>query len=238
MGESSSALPRELVDEFDAKEALWLPEAIQRLAQLALDELHELVKGMTFDVKPPPLENGEFWSIGSIEFRHDLRPIHLGFLEPMLRIPITEPLSECVVAFLLEIPGDKDLLKREHHDHFGWHYHYLDRKERRSNTILCWDTRAKPCGAHLQLPIFCETHAEGTKDFTAKPEQWGSPKRESMHKACSSDLTKWPLNEFKTPGRKAAPVWPLNAVLTAVSVGTLAAVPRFPSKKHPNKMRR
>lgn len=237
MRSASSALPRELVEEFDAKEALLPPEAIQRLAQLAVDELHELVKGMTFEVKRPPLENGEFWSIGSIDFHQDMRPIHLGFLEPKLRIPITEPLSECVVNFLLEIPGDKDLLKREHHDHFGWHYHYLDRKKLRSNTILCWDTRAKPCGARLQLPIFCETHAEGTKDFTAKPEQWGSRKRGSMHEACSPDLAKWPLNEFKTPGRKAMPVWPLNAVLTVVSVGTLAAVPPVPWK-HSKNLRR
>jgi hypothetical protein len=58
------------------------------------------------------------------------------------------------------------------------------------------------------------------------------------HGACSCDLRKWSLNEFKTPGHKAVAVWLLNAVLTAVLVATPVAAPQFPSKKHPKGRRR
>jgi hypothetical protein len=133
--ESSSALPRDFAEEFDAK------DPTLRRVQSAIEELDALLEGMSFDVSSTQLEEGEFWSLGSIDVHHRLRPIHAGFVEPTLRLPINEPLPERVVAFLLQIPGDRELLKREHHDHFGWHYHYLDYKKRRSNIILCWDTR-------------------------------------------------------------------------------------------------
>ena len=111
--------PRGLAEELEAKDPLPLPETTHRLAQSALEELDALLEGMRFDVRTPPLEEGEFWSLGGTYFHRDLRPIHVGFVEPVLRLPIIEPLSERVVGFLLQIPGDKDLLKREHHDHFG-----------------------------------------------------------------------------------------------------------------------
>jgi hypothetical protein len=214
---------RDLAEEFEAK------DPTLRRVQSAIEELDALLEGMSFDVSSTQLEEGEFWSLGSIDVHHKLRPIHAGFVEPMLRLPINEPLPERVVAFLLQIPGDGDLLKREHHDHFGWHYHYLDYKKRRSNIILCWDTRATLSGAQPLRPIFWETHAEGTRDFAARPDRWGSNKRSSMHGACSCDLGKWPLNEFKTPGQKAVAVWPPNAVLTAAPV----TARQFPAKRVP-----
>jgi hypothetical protein len=237
--EFSADLLRKQAEEFEVE------DPTHRRAQSTVEELDALLKDMSFEVAvsrshtllpdssrphglPPHLEAGEFWSLGSIDFHHDLREIHAGFVEPILRFP-TKPLPERLVAFLFEIPGDKDFLTRERHDHFGWHYHYLDHKERRSNIILCWDTRiATPLRLH---PLFCETHAEGTRDFVGRPDLWGLTKRSSMHGACSHDLGKWPLNEFKTPGRKAMAVWPLNAALTAMPVAAPATAPKFPSKK-------
>jgi hypothetical protein len=160
------------------------------------------------------LSEGEFWSLGSQVIYFPIRAIHGGFVEPVRRIPIISHVPDSLVAFFLEIPGERDLLKRERHNQVGWHYHYLDFKKARSNIVLSWDTRAlRVCGS--DHPLFQETHAEGRADFRARPDRWGSSKKRSMHRACAPDLDKWSLNTFRCASKEANPVWPLSAMLTA-----------------------
>jgi hypothetical protein len=157
----------------------------------------------------------EFWTLGSRTKLFPIRSIHIGFIEPVLRAPIVPRLSETVVAFLLAIPGERDLLKREHHNQVGWHYHYLDFKRARSNLVLCWDTRAvRQTGQ--DHPLFQETHGEGHSDFPARPDLWGITKKKSMHDACTPDLDSWPLSTFRCASNKSGPVWPLAAMLTPI----------------------
>jgi hypothetical protein len=155
----------------------------------------------------------EFWTLGSRTISFPIRGIHIGFIEPVLRVPIISRLSETVVAFLLTIEGERDLLKREHHSQVGWHYHYLDFKKARSNIVLCWDTRAVRQNRQ-DHPLFQETHGEGHADFPGRPDLWGNTKKKSMHDACAPDLDNWPLSTFRCASNKAGPVWPLAATLT------------------------
>ncbi|RUV37516.1 hypothetical protein [Mesorhizobium sp. M7A.F.Ca.MR.148.00.0.0] len=177
-----------------------------------LDALNRLRREEHFDALCAPLQEGEFWSLGTIAIRLEQRPIHLGFLEPTIYSPFVIS-DENLVAYLITVSGDDHPLKREHHDHFGWHYHYLDRKMRRSDVILCWDTFAKVTDQQIH-PLFYENHAEGSCDFPARPTLWADRKRKSMHEACRPDLRKWPINEFKSPGKTSLAVWPLGAVIT------------------------
>jgi hypothetical protein len=158
----------------------------------------------------------QFWSLGNRTIVFPVREMHKGFIEPVLRVPIIPRLPETVVAFLLAIPGERDLLKREHHNQVGWHYHYLNFRKDRSNLVLCWDTRAVRQSGK-DHPLFQETHGEGHADFPARPDLWGTNKRKSMHNACAPDLDVWPLTTFRCASAKAGPVWPLFAGLTPIA---------------------
>lgn len=185
---------------------------------------------------PPTTElyPGEFWSLGSVRYRAPPRAILRGFLEPVLRVQLLDRVPDRVVAFLISIEGDKDLLLREHHSQVGWHYHYLDKDKRRSDVVLCWDTRAPYCICN-EHPLFQEKHGEGKSKLTARPELWADKKRQSMHTACVCDLTRWSIDKFRCASKKALPVWPKTSILTphpdALSTVAPPTVQKF-RKKH------
>jgi len=183
-----------------------------------LTELEIFVAEQIQAAQVPELEAGEFWSLGTLQFGGERRPIHVGFVAPVLSIPIRFPMSDKLIAFLITIEGDRDLLKREHHDHFGWHYHYLNFKKKRSNVILCFDRYATP-GQKQPRPLFWEGHAEGRYDFRGRPDLWGDTKRQSMHEACAPDLERWPMNTFKNASQEALEVWPRGVTLTPRPLG-------------------
>jgi hypothetical protein len=163
---------------------------------------------------------------GTHKIAAPVRKIHRGFLQPVLQVPIVDRVPDRVMAFLIGLPGGRDYLDREHHDHVGWHYHYLNSDKRRSDVGLCWDTKASlDVNRH---PLFQETHGAGHTTFTARPELWGATKRESMHQACLPDLRAWKLHEFRCASSKSSPVWPTNAVLTPAK--HVSARARKPSK--------
>lgn len=187
-------------------------------------ELEGVLDREDFTGEAPPLEPGEIWSLGSITMQRNPREIWGGFVTPTLRLPLILE-SERVVAFLITLP-EGDHLHRERHDAFGWHYHYLDSDERRSDVVLCWDVRA----ASAPRPIFQEKHGEGRKAFSARPDLWGLKKCQSMHAACLPDLA-WPIGQFRAPTNKAKAVWPTGSVLTPRPMAPTSPTPRFPSKK-------
>lgn len=159
---------------------------------------------------------GKTWSFGRVTETAALRQIRNGFLEPRRILPLVSNVPDIVVHFLITLPGGKDFLDREHHGPVGWHYHYLDMKKRRSDVILCWDTRWPGAVAPSRpavRPIFQEKHSEGTAHFRARPRRWSDDKCESMHQACEPDLRR-PISEFRCAANKARAVWPLDSILT------------------------
>ena len=157
------------------------------------------------------IENGKTWNLGTYDLRFNHRVIHNGFLEPVFRRPIVEHLSERVVAYLITLDEDDSLL-RERGGGVGWHYHYLNRKEERSDVVLAWDTRAEV--DHKNRGIFSEKHAERDKAFSARPAGWKDLKRQTIHTACRLDLKKWDKSEFRNASNEADAVWPRDAVIT------------------------
>lgn len=153
--------------------------------------------------------DNDLWSLGAEEIRGPRMPFLRGKLEPIRRIVVAPDLPENVLALFLTIPGLKELLKREIHGHWGYHYHYLDAKERRSDTLLTFDRQLKtlPDGQHVKV-VTWERHSE-TSHFAARAATWGAKKRKSVHEACVGDSAKRNLNDFKKPSKDAEALRPV-----------------------------
>ncbi|WBY02793.1 hypothetical protein PE066_04435 [Ramlibacter tataouinensis] len=193
------------------------PEVLPR--EFGLDELYEvedLVRGIRADVRTlsekiggvnadsssGAAESGQVY-LGEVTVRLHRREFLRGVVEARVKMPLTPPLSEPVFLYLASIPGLRDKLARENHGHWGYHYHYLDSKERRSDTLLAFDHQSPPSKPML----LWERHAEGDK-FKAKADSWGIGKRQSVYSVCEPDTKVWPLSAFKRSSKGALPVWP------------------------------
>jgi len=150
----------------------------------------------------PPMVPAEGFCLGWVRIRHDFRGIVRGRLQVARDVPIAPSLTQRVVYFLISIGGSDDFLSRENHGHWGYHYHYCNWKEERSDTILCFDAAAT-----REVPLFSEKHAEGNAKFPARPARWKSEKQKSIYFACAPDLKRWPKGPFKTPSKDATLVW-------------------------------
>jgi len=147
-----------------------------------------------------PSEGG-VWTLGLVVYRIECRVFLRGELELRNSQPIDVP--DAAVQYLVSIPGTRDRLTREIHGHWGYHYHYLDKDARRSDTLLTFDRASK----NLAVPTLCwERHGEG--GFCAKASRWGIPKRRSVYSVCRPDTQRFALTDFKRPGADAQPVWP------------------------------
>lgn len=148
--------------------------------------------------------NRQTWSLGSVIYRLERQPILRGEVELRRTEPIAPDIPDGVVLYLLTVPGTKDQLTRETHGHWGYHYHYLDRRNRRSDTLLTFDRGS----LNALKPTLCwERHAEGQK-FKARADVWGTDKRESVYSVCHPDTSRFRLTDFKQPGADAHVVWP------------------------------
>lgn len=152
---------------------------------------------------------GGRWSLGTVELRGPLIPILRGSIEPVRRVVIAPRLPAGVVLFFLSIDGLRDLLVREVHGHWGYHYHYLDAKERRSDTLLTFEQNLRTLRPGQQVRVVTwERHAEKSK-FKARAWDWADKKRESVYRACITDSAKRALTDYKVPAKDAEIVWPL-----------------------------
>lgn len=150
--------------------------------------------------------DGRIWTLGAIDYLVDERPILRGDIEFRKSEPIAPGLPDVVVAHLITVPGTRDQIARETHGHWGYHYHYLDSKNRRSDTLLTFDRDT----AAPVMPTLCwERHAEGQK-FKARAGKWGADKRESVYSVCRPDALRFKLVDFKRPASDAEVVWPLT----------------------------
>lgn len=144
------------------------------------------------------------WCLGSISLQVDQRPFLRGFVDVREKLLIAPYLPARVVLFLQKIPGTRDMVVRERHGHWGYHYHYLDHRSHRSDTLLTFDRLGQ---GFKQPTLFWERHAQGGK-FRARAERWGDGKRESIYSVCFPDTSRWPSSDFKKPDAGAKPVWP------------------------------
>jgi hypothetical protein len=208
--------PDVLAGEFGARDRIIRP------AERLLDELDNALANAGGNPDGPVSAGPDdtHWTLGSaMTIRRGRRTIHRGFLQPVRRFPILSRVPDRVVFYLITLDGGEDYLKREAHSGVGWHYHYLDWREDRSNVVLCWDTRWEASQPQTKLIVqrglFVEPHGE--KDnaaFEAKPWLWGPHKRQTMHEACAPDLNTWRIKEFRCASNKSSVVYPPTAVLT------------------------
>jgi hypothetical protein len=148
--------------------------------------------------------DNEVFCFGTVQKLLEQKPILRGFAEAVKNEPIGSTQSRKLAFYLLSIPRLKGKLCRENHDHFGYHYHYLDKDKRRSDTVL---TFGSPPAGTKGVTLFFEKHAINKAGFVAKMDLWGNKKRISTYKTCAPDLKKWPLSEFKRPSMDASPLW-------------------------------
>lgn len=140
------------------------------------------------------------------------KPIHLGTVERYFVYPASPPLHVELLRYVVAIPGLDDVLIREQHDVFGWHYHYCDQRQRRSDIIMSFDRKRAVKSASAtsqQSPLCWEPHAIKKAKFNARPQRWGDRKRESIYTACAPDLGISPALTFKPPSKEAEDVWPI-----------------------------
>lgn len=140
------------------------------------------------------------------------KPIHLGTVERYLIYPASPALNAELLRLVVTSPEMDDVLIREQHDVFGWHYHYCDQRQRRSDILMSFDRKRAVKSASVnpqQSPLCWEPHAINKAKFKAKPSLWGARKRESIYTACTPDLGIMPALTFKPPSKEAEDVWPI-----------------------------
>ena len=199
-------------------------EEDDRYSSHAKQLLHELEMALAeADWQPQPRElevaAGEEWSFGR---REDLttKPLKIlrGYVQPVKSRPLLSNISLKVVCFLMSIEGSKDSLLRERSGEIGWHYHYLNAQGRRSDLVVCWDTRWKdslPLGPTKGTRgLFVEKHAKKGKPLVARPNTWGRKKRESVYGICFEDLRNRKIDEYRCASDNSEAVYPIGAVLT------------------------
>lgn len=154
-------------------------------------------------------QQGKHWSLGAESIRGPLIPILRGELEPVRRVVVAPNLPVQIVLFFLSIPRIRDLLVRERHGPWGYHYHYLDSNRRRSDTLLTFEQQLRKLPGGQQAKVLTwERHSEKSH-FSARAASWGAKKRESVYQSCVGDSAKRSLSDFKTPGKDAEVVWPV-----------------------------
>jgi hypothetical protein len=184
--------------------------------QVAIDNLEHRLSELDLDLTSVD-KQAEGTLAGEFEVFAPIRVLR-GYVVPIRGVPIPLKISARLMAFI-SIAGDKDVLDR--HLDQGIHYHYALANGTHTTTMICWDSRwnydlAKQPPA-VTRPLFHELHGKGAKRKKARPELWGGKKRETIWKACSPDLCKWPIDEFRCASNKATAVWPINARLTPMS---------------------
>lgn len=206
-------------------------ERYQRPAQTIIEDLGKALADTDWDpdlsgISP---EDRDLWCLGeAMIVRRREREILRGLVIPKRNVPILQRIPDHIALFLISIDDGEDYLKRETHG-MGWHYHYHNWRKDRSNVILSWDTRWPEPKPQTKPPalraLFVESHGEkDNADFVAKPWLWGEQKRQSIYEACTADLVRWPISEFKCAADKSEVVYPSGRTLTPHPAAIAAAV--------------
>ena len=141
------------------------------------------------------------------------KAIHFGVVDRYFIFPAIPPLSFPLLRLVITVPGADDLIIRENHDVFGWHYHYCDHKKRRSDVLMAFDRnrlseQSIPSRKRV-VPLCWEPRAINKAKFQAKPWRWGDRKKSDIYEACEPDLSVNPALAYKPPSKEAQDVWPV-----------------------------
>lgn len=142
--------------------------------------------------------------LGKIFLELEEFPIVRGSLRLVQCRPIISNISLSTALFLQRVDKRHDIIREN--DGWGYHFHYCNAKNKRSDTILSFREKLNKHGNEV---IFHEGHAEGKSTFHARVDLWGRKKRKSAYNACLIGLGKFTLADFKKPGASAATLWPV-----------------------------
>lgn len=196
-------------------------QAVTRLKIEIQDRLGELEKelaGADYETSSLQHSSDNYLNIGEVIITGKERLIIGGHLTPARSTPIVRFNSPAILQFITQLDVG-DSLKGETHG-FGVHYHYYNWKGVRTDAVLSWDTRwsepnpNKKKKEKTPRPLFWEFHAERNAKGEARPGRWQTKKRQLVHAACTKDLKRWPISEFRCAGDDSLPVWPLGSILT------------------------
>lgn len=178
--------------------------------------LHEEISKLEglLSEKYDPAELGEY---GTINQHLGRRSFHHGFIDKRRSVPLLRRSSPDVIRFLVQVPNFREHVTRENHAHFGIHYHYLDSKKRRSDTVLCF---APPS----PWPLFAEKHAERSAQFPARPGAWVEDRRKAVYDVLNVEKSRFSSNEFRRPSNGSALVWQENAASLRKTKNSLGIV--------------
>lgn len=134
-----------------------------------------------------------------------LRSTVLGF---SLGLILTRPAVDGsgyphLFAFAKLVAAGDGFVANENHN-FGYHIHYYDRKERRTNVIFTFDPQ-EPRGS--RETTFWEGHAGGSVQAKAKPDKFGDRRKMAIHDSCVSFLRTVSKGDFKTPSTPRSVLW-------------------------------
>lgn len=229
IGEQSPYARNESMDRPE-RENLDEDDRYSSQAKRLLRDLEIALAEENWQPQPPELELavGQEWHFGQ---REDLiaRPVRIlrGYIQPVKSRPLLLSVSLKVVCFLMTVERGKDYLLRESGGGIGWHYHYLDWKKRRSDVVVCWDTRWTDDPNKKSLKggrgLFVEPHAVRWAEFTARRDRWGDEKRAIMYLVCSDDLKTRDISEYRCASNNSEAVYPFTATLTPRPATTSAA---------------
>lgn len=186
---------------------------LRRQLEEALEELDRQLEDVALPVEGEA-EAGTVYIASQFEVMAP-RGILRGYLVPVHEVPVPLSVSHRVLA-LIAIADEVDMLDR--HLDQGIHYHYVLKDGTHTTTMICWDNRWRNAAASKPSeairPIFHELHGRGAKTKKARPQLWSDRKRESIWAACSPDLQKWNIGEFRCASNGASSVWPLACTVT------------------------
>lgn len=121
-----------------------------------------------------------------------------GWVETVQSEPLITEKSFPLVHFIaVSLPDGKRVLRENHG--FGYHYHYANEKDQRSDVLLTFLQPRKNGTDHVTW----EPHAVSKAKFKARVERWKNPKRQSVHCVCVADLAKRNLADYLRPGKGA-----------------------------------
>jgi hypothetical protein len=100
-------------------------------------------------------------------------------------------------SVMLGLPDGHSLIRD--HAAWGYHYHYSDDGNRRSDILLTFSRDP----AVSKKPVTWEPHAVKKAKFKARVPTWGEKKCVSVHEVCLRDLSKRKLTDYVMPSKEA-----------------------------------
>lgn len=206
---------REDAEDFrtgEHKFPLIIPERFYEHASGLLREIEIVTQRLnqqlrdTEGVSPFERQDSRSLDLGEIFLEREEFPIIRGSLRLVQGRPIILSASAITAHFIQRV-GKRHVVIRENHGGWGYHFHYCDVKNKRSDTILSFRENLNKHGYKV---VFHEVHAEGKSSFDARLNLWGHKKKKSAYSACLIGFGKFTLADFKKPGASAKTLWPVS----------------------------